>query len=166
MSKEDSLHERDYFVLAERNVGQRRKQQQSLLGKLRLPEPGELVRDKELVEDEKRAKQQKQQEEYQKKLQEQQSGYLPEQLQFPGLNPPSSLFPKREERGIFPSSFTSQPGIIVNFLYFRTEFNLHNSYSIEGTQTSQVPLGESLEIRSTQLGTAEPPIGNYFIHVE
>lgn len=120
MTKEDSLHERDYYVQAENNVKQRRKQQQSLLNKLRLPEPGELVRDKELVEEEKQAKQQQQQEELQKKLQaQQQPGYFYEQQQFPGLQPPSSMFPKKEEeRGfmgslmdkITPSSQTEQPG--------------------------------------------------------
>lgn len=117
MTKEESLHERDYYVMAENNVKQRRKQQQSLLGKLRLPEPGDLVRDKVLVEEERQAKHQQQQEEMQKKLQAQQPGYLHEQQQFPGLQPPSSMFPKKEdERGFMgsfvdtPSSMTEQPG--------------------------------------------------------
>lgn len=98
MTKGESLHERDYYVLAEKNVSQRRKQQQSLLGKLRLPEPGELVRDKDTEEEDARAKQ----EELQKKLQEQQQPGYYEQQQFPGLQPPSSLFPRggNEDRGI------------------------------------------------------------------
>ena len=93
MTKEDSLHERDYYTLAERNVSNRRKQQQSLLGKLRLPEPGELVRDKDTEEEEERFNQ----EELQKQLQEQQQPgyYSQQQQQFPGLQPPSSIFPKR-----------------------------------------------------------------------
>lgn len=91
MTKQESLHERDYYVLAETNVKQRHWQQKPLLNKLGFPEPGELVEDEQLAaENRERAKKQ-QQEEMQKKMQEQQHHYTP------GLMP--NLFPPGNARG-------------------------------------------------------------------
>lgn len=113
MTKAESLHQRDYFVLAEKNVKQRRWQQKPLLQKLGFPEPGELAKDKPLSPEEERTKQQ---EEMQKKMQEQQhphgSGLIP------------NLFPVGSGRGnegrstfetikekLTPSFLSKEPGL-------------------------------------------------------
>ncbi len=100
MTREESLHERDYYVQAQENVRQRRKQQQTFLNRLGLPEPGELVKDKELEEENKRAKRQQEQEDVQKRMQQE---YYPEQQRFPGLQPPPFPTRKENERGTMES---------------------------------------------------------------
>ncbi|XP_057378830.1 synaptic vesicle membrane protein VAT-1 homolog-like [Daphnia carinata] len=60
MTKAESLQQRDYFVLAEKNVKQRRWQQKPLLQRLGFPEPGDLAKDKPLSPEEERVKQQEQ----------------------------------------------------------------------------------------------------------
>ena len=128
MTKEESYHERDYYVQAQENVRQRRKQQQTFLNRLGLPEPGELVRDKELVEEERQAKQQPSQEEIQEKLQQQ---YYPEQQHFPGLQPPSFPTRREDERGtmesimekITPSFLSKDTG--MNF-FFKSSMHFFN----------------------------------------
>jgi hypothetical protein len=92
MTKQESLHERDYYVLAERNVKQRHWQEKPLLNKLGFPEPGELVEDEELAAENKERARQQQQEEMQKKILEQQ-----QQQHTTGLMP--NLFPVGSARG-------------------------------------------------------------------
>jgi hypothetical protein len=91
MTKQESLHERDYYVLAETNVKQRHWQQKPLLNKLGFPEPGELVEDEQLAAENREHAKKQQQEEMQKKMQEQQHHYTP------GLMP--NLFPPGNARG-------------------------------------------------------------------
>ncbi|XP_046444248.1 synaptic vesicle membrane protein VAT-1 homolog-like [Daphnia pulex] len=91
MTKQESLHERDYYVLAERNVKQRHWQEKPLLNKLGFPEPGELVEDEELAAENKERARQQQQEEMQKKILEQQQQHTT------GLMP--NLFPVGSSRG-------------------------------------------------------------------
>jgi hypothetical protein len=62
----------DYYAIAEKNVKKRIWDQKPFLNKLGLPEPGELVRDKSLVEEERERAQQKEQEEMQRKYEQQQ----------------------------------------------------------------------------------------------
>ena len=62
----------DYYAIAEKNVKKRIWDQKPFLNKLGLPEPGELVRDKSLVEEERERAKQREQEEMQKKLQQEQ----------------------------------------------------------------------------------------------
>lgn len=110
MTKQESFHERDYYVLAERNVKQRHWQQKPLLNKLGFPEPGQLVEDEELAAENKERARQQQQEEMQKKLQEQQQHTT-------GLMP--NLFPVGGTRGstletikekLTPSFLSREPG--------------------------------------------------------
>lgn len=162
MTREDSLHERDYYVQAQENVRQRRKQQQTFLNRLGLPEPGELVRDKGLEDENKQAKRQQEQEDVQKKMQQE---YYPEQQRFPGLQPPPFPTRKENERGtmeslmekITPSFLTS--GIKSVFLRVRLML-FFSLLIIESSQSQPQPRTETVEIRPTGFMSAEPPIGN------
>lgn len=88
MTKAESLQQRDYYILAEKNVKQRRWQQKPLLQRWGFPEPGELAKDQPLSPEEEITKQQ---EETQRKMQEQQLSYGS------GLIP--NLFPVGSGRG-------------------------------------------------------------------
>ena len=164
MTKEESYHERDYYVQAQENVRQRRKQQQTFLNRLGLPEPGELVRDKELVEEERQAKQQPSQEEIQKKLQQQ---YYPEQQQFPGLQPPSFPTRREDERGtmesimekITPSFLSKDTGMKFFFFNLQCIFSILPCLEKNPSYQMPQPRMETVEIRPTGLMSAEPPIG-------
>lgn len=108
MTKEEALHQRDYYSLARKNVAERRRQDQSFLNKLRLPEPGQLVSEYEPTPAERQKREQEQlQRQLQQQQQQQQKGgfeqYLPG---LPGMQPPpaESLLPAREDQPGFVSS--------------------------------------------------------------
>lgn len=100
----ESTEEPDYYAIAEKNVKKRIWDQKPFLNKLGLPEPGELVRDKSLVEIEKERAKEKEQEEMQEKLQQQQQFHdqemrkkMMEQQQFQERGTMPQLFSKGNE---------------------------------------------------------------------
>ena len=103
-SRESTEEEPDYYAIAEKIVKKRMWDQKPFLNKLGLPEPGELVRDKSLVEEEKERAKQQEQDEMNEKLQQQQQFHdremqrkMMEQKQFKERGTLPQLFPRGNE---------------------------------------------------------------------
>jgi NADPH:quinone reductase-like Zn-dependent oxidoreductase len=126
-SRESTEEEPDYYAIAEKIVKKRMWDQKPFLNKLGLPEPGELVRDKSLVEEEKERAKQQEQDEMKEKLQQQQQYHdremqrkMMEQKQFQERETPTYEVRTTGE-------FSAEPPIVYDPSSGRTIYNVSAS---------------------------------------